>query len=371
VSLARAQGVEALDRERMEASVLGGTRLSVLGQALFDQGVAMENLGDIDAQTLAGAIATGTHGTGRGLGSLSTQVAGLTLVTASGEVVDCDDNHEADVLQAARVSLGALGIVWRIRLSVLPAYRLRYVRRGLDLDDCLARLPELLAHRHFELYWFPHTRRVDCKIMDATEEAASPEGPGRWLNDVVLENGAFGMLSEACRLVPALTVPVSRLCARLASEGTRVGASHRVFATPRLVRFLEMEYAIPADHAAGCLSEIRRYVEQERIRVHFPVELRFVKGDDVWLSPAFGRDSAYIAVHQYRGMPYAEYFEGVEAIFRNHGGRPHWGKLHTRSASDLAALYPLWGRFHEVRRRLDPAGVFFNDYLRRLFGEKG
>ncbi len=150
-----------------------------------------------------------------------------------------------------------------------------------------------------------------------------------------------------------------------------MGPSHRVFATPRLVRFLEMEYAIPADHAAGCLSEIRRYVEQERIRVHFPVELRFVKGDDVWLSPAFGRDSAYIAVHQYRGMPYAEYFEGVEAIFRNHGGRPHWGKLHTRSAPDLAALYPLWERFHEVRRRLDPASVFLNDHLRRLFGEKG
>jgi FAD-linked oxidoreductase len=369
LSLVDAQGVRSLDLERMEASVLGGTRLSLLGEALFARGVAMENLGDIDAQALAGAIATGTHGTGLSLGSLSTQVAALTLVTAGGERFECSGAHEREVFQAARVSLGVLGVIWEARLKVVPAYRLRYARKGLDLDDCLARLPELLAHRHFELYWFPHTRRVDCKTMDETDETASPDGPARWINDVVLENGAFGLLSEACRVIPALTAPVSRLCARLVSEGTRVGPSHRVFATPRLVRFVEMEYAVPAEEAADCLTEIRRHVEEKRVRVHFPVELRFVQGDDLWLSPAFGRDSAYIAVHQYRGMPYTEYFDGVEAIFRNHAGRPHWGKLHTRSADDLARIYPMWGRFHQVRRRLDPGGVFLNDYLRRLFGD--
>lgn len=368
LSLEETSGALSLDGDAMVASVPGGMRLRALGAALFGQGVALANLGDIDAQTLAGALATGTHGTGLGLGTLSTQVTGLTLVSGGGEVVECDAEHETEVFQAARVSLGALGVTWQARVKVVPAYRLRYVRSGLDLEDCLARLPDLSAHRHFEFYWFPHTRRVDAKTMDVTDEAPSADGLGRWLNDVVLENGAFGLLCEACRLAPGLTAPVSRLCSHLVSEGTRVGPSHRIFATPRLVRFLEMEYAVPVESGADCLREIRRYVEEARVRVHFPVEFRLVKGDDVWLSPAYGRDSAYIAVHQYRGMAYAEYFSAVEAIFKNHGGRPHWGKLHTRTAADLAALYPMWERFHAVRRRIDPGGLFVNAHLRALFG---
>ena len=368
LSLDNASGDVPVDRDAMVASIPGGMRLRALGEALFSRGVAMTNLGDIDAQTLAGALATGTHGTGVGLGSLSTQLAGLTLVTAAGEVVTCEAEREPEIFQAARVSLGALGVTWRVQLKVVPAYRLRYVRKGLDLEECLSHIPELSAHRHFEFYWFPHTRRVDAKTMDVTDETPSADGLGRWLNDVVLENGAFGLLCEACRLAPRLTAPVSRLCARLVSEGTRVGPSHRIFATPRLVRFVEMEYAVPVERGADCLREIRRYVEEARVRVHFPVEFRFVKGDDVWLSPAHGRDSAYIAVHQYRGMAYQEYFSAVEAIFRNHRGRPHWGKLHTRTAGDLAALYPMWEHFHAVRRRLDPGGLFLNPYLRTLLG---
>jgi FAD/FMN-containing dehydrogenase len=204
--------------------------------------------------------------------------------------------------------------------------------------------------------------------MDVTDDGPTADGFGRWLNDVVLENGAFGLLCQACRLAPRLTAPVSRLCARLVSEGTRVGPSHRIFATPRLVRFLEMEYAVAAERGPDCLREIRRYVEEKGVRVHFPVEFRYVKGDDVWLSPAHGRDSAYIAVHQYRGMAREEYFSAAEAIFKNHGGRPHWGKLHTRQAADLDPLYPMWGRFNEVRRRLDPRGIFLNPHLRTLLG---
>lgn len=368
VSLERVTGIEQVDVARGEATVLAGTGLKALGEGLLASGLAMENLGDIDAQTLAGALSTGTHGTGRAFGTLSTQIAGLTLVTAAGDVVECSPDRDADLFQAARLSLGALGVLWSVRLRVVPAFRLRHVRRSMDLEECLARLPDLSGHRHFELYWFPHTGRVDTKAMDVTTEPLSPDGLGRFVNDVLLENGAFWILSEACRLSPSLTVPVSRLCARLVSEGTRVGHSHRVFATPRLVRFQEMEYGLPADRGPDCLREIRRYVDERKVKVHFPVEFRFVKGDDIWLSPAHGRDSVYIAVHQYRGMEHRDYFAGVEAIFRNHGGRPHWGKIHTRTAADLEALYPAWGRFLDVRRRVDPRGTFLSDYLRRLFG---
>jgi FAD/FMN-containing dehydrogenase len=203
--------------------------------------------------------------------------------------------------------------------------------------------------------------------MDLTEEPAS-NGVGPFVNDLLLENGAFWLLSEACRVIPALCAPASRLCARLVTEGTRVGPSHRMFATPRLVRFNEMEYAVPAERGPDCLREIRRYVGGKKVRVHFPVELRYARGDDIWLSPAYCRDTAYVAVHQYRGMPYEDYFAGVEAIFKNHGGRPHWGKMHTRTAADLATLYPMWERFQDVRRRLDPHGIFLNGYLRTLFG---
>jgi FAD-linked oxidoreductase len=368
LSLENVTGIQELGPDGAEATVLAGTRLKALGEELFARGLAMENLGDIDAQTLAGALSTGTHGTGRSLGNLSTQTAGATLVLASGDVIDCSPSHEPDLFQAARVSLGALGIAWAVRLRVVPTFRLHYVRKSMDLEECLGSLGDQGAHRHFELYWFPHTGRVDTKVMDATDAPSSPDGLGRFLNDVVLENGAFWALSEACRWAPRLTAPVSRLCASLVSEGTRVGPSHRVFATPRLVRFQEMEYAVPAESGADCLREIRRYVDDQHVLVHFPVEFRFVKGDDSWLSPAYQRDSAYIAVHQYRGMPYRDYFEGVEAIFRNHRGRPHWGKLHTRRATDLAPLYPMWDPFHDVRRRVDPRGLFLNEYLRTLFG---
>jgi FAD-linked oxidoreductase len=368
LSLENVSGVQETDLDAAEVTVLAGTRLKALGEELFARGLAMENLGDIDAQTLAGALSTGTHGTGRSLGTLSTQTVALALATATGDVIDCSRSREPDLFQAARVSLGSLGILWSARLRVLPTYRLRYVRKSMDLEECLGSLEILGAHRHFELYWFPHTGRVDTKAMDLTDAPPSPDGFSRFLNDVVLENGAFWALSEACRWVPRLTAPVSRLSARLVSEGTRVGPSHRIFATPRLVRFQEMEYAVPAESGADCLREIRRYVDDKQVRVHFPVEFRFVQGDDIWLSPAYQRDSAYIAVHQYRGMPYQDYFDGVEAIFRNHRGRPHWGKLHTRKATDLAPLYPMWDRFQDVRRLVDPRGLFQNGYLRMLFG---
>lgn len=369
LSLEGLSGVVRLAPGAREADVWAGTRLAELGAALHLHGVAMENLGDIDRQSLAGALSTGTHGTGAGLGVLASQVLALTLVDAGGELVECSPTHEPSLFHAAQVSLGALGVLARVRLRLEPAYRLELEKRTLGLEECLERLPELArTHRHFEFFWFPHSERVMAKLMDRTDQPAPAEkGLARWVDEVLVENGLLWLASEACRLVPSLSAAVGRLSARVAGEATVVDWSHRLFATPRLVRFQEMEYALPREAGPDALRELVRYIARERVQVHFPVEFRLVRGDDAWLSPAYGRDSAFIAVHQYRGRPLEPYFPRAEAILRAHGGRPHWGKLHSLTARELAPLYPRWEDFHAQRRRLDPRGRFLNPYLRRLF----
>lgn len=371
VSLGALSGVEAVEAVAREATVWAGTNLRELGTLLASHGLAMENLGDINKQSLGGALGTGTHGTGVGLGILSTQAKAITLVTASGEEVTGSEDAAPELLQAARVSLGALGVVTRVKLRLLPAYRLRLTRRNLGLEECLSGLDEARSrHRHYEFFWFPHSDRVMTKAMDLTDEAPHGVGVGRWLNELVMENAVFGAVSRACRMNPAWCAPVSRLSAKLASEGVLAGQSHTLFATPRLVRFQEMEYGVPVERGPDCLRELSEYITREKLPVHFPVEYRFVRGDDVFLSPAHGGDRAFIAVHQYQGMPLEPYFSGAEAIFRNHGGRPHWGKLHTQTAATLKHLYPRWDDFQHVREQLDPRGRFLNPYLRRLFVEE-
>ncbi|MGH2487637.1 MAG: D-arabinono-1,4-lactone oxidase, partial [Ktedonobacterales bacterium] len=310
----------------------------------------------------------GTHGTGVGFGTLATQVERLTLVTASGEVVECSDEKQPDIFKAAQVSLGALGVVAEVTLRVVSAKRLRFQSRRERVDDCLAHLDEYKRdNAHFEFFWLPYTRYAQAKFLNET--SAPVTGSNLWgaFNRIVMENGAYWLLSEACRLAPPLTRSVSHLSAWGVASVDEVDWSHRVYATPRAVRFQEMEYNIPAEQFPAVLAEIRETISQRRFHVHFPVECRFVRGDDIWLSPAYRRDSAYLAVHMYRGMPYKEYFQAMEAIFRRHDGRPHWGKMHTRTASELAALYPHWEDFRRVRAALDPNGLFLNDYLRRLF----
>ncbi|MBU8898020.1 FAD-binding oxidoreductase [Corallococcus sp. H22C18031201] len=364
------RGVEAVDADAREATVWAGTPLRELGRQLAERGLGMENLGDIDKQSLGGALGTGTHGTGARFGVLATQARALTLVTARGEVVECSEETEPSLFRAAQVSLGALGVMARVRLRLLPAYRLSLARRTMSLEECLAGLDTArTTHRHFEFFWFPHTDRVMTKAMDLTEDSPRGMGVGRWFNELVLENAIFGAVSRACRLKPSLCAPVSRLSARLASEGGMAGASHAMFATPRWVRFQEMEYAVPVERGPDCLRELQAFIAREQLGVHFPVEYRFVRGDDIFLSPAHGGDRAFIAVHQYQGMPLEPYFSRAEAIFRNHGGRPHWGKLHTQTAATLKDLYPRWADFQRERARLDPEGRFLNPYLRRLFLE--
>jgi FAD-linked oxidoreductase len=370
ICLDRYAGIEAVDRVARRATVRAGTKIKQLGEELLSYGLAQENLGDIDAQSIAGAICTGTHGTGIAFGSISAQVVGLTLVTGAGEVVQCSEQQHGELFKAAQVSLGALGVIVSVTLQLVPAYRLDYTWAREPLGATLAHLEqERDAHRNFEFYWFPYSEWALVKRANKTDAPARSANLLRRFNDLVVENGAFWLLSEVARRFPSLSPRVARVCGALISGGRDVNHSHRVFATTRLVRFNEMEYSLPAARMADAIRAIDAGIRRERFRVHFPIECRYVRGDDICLSPAYGRDSAYIAVHMYRGMPHREYFAAVEAIFRSFGGRPHWGKMHTLAAAELRELYPEWSHFQAARRRLDPDGVFCNAYLAQLLGD--
>jgi L-gulono-1,4-lactone dehydrogenase len=348
-----------------------GLRLRELNQALARAGLAMPNLGDIDAQTISGALATGTHGTGAGLGGLATFVTELELVTGTGQVLRCSTQHDPDLFAAARVGVGAIAVLTEVTLQCVPAFVLRADERPLRLDRVLAGLDEYAGgNDHFEFYWLPYTQRTLIKRNNRVPTDDAPLSRWRaWLDDDFLQNTAFGGVCRLARAVPALTPTLLRTSARLLSPRVYTGRSDRVFVTDRRVRFVEMEYALPRAALPEAFAGLRRLIDSLPFRVVFPVEVRFTAGDDIWLSHASGRDSAYIAIHQYLGLPYEPYFRGFEAVCTPLGGRPHWGKLHYRDAGSLAGAYPRWSDFLAVRDRTDPTRVFANAYTRQVFGE--
>jgi FAD-linked oxidoreductase len=369
VSLDRYRGILSADRDSGLVTMRAGTKLHELGPALRDQGLALENQGDIDRQSIAGAVGTGTHGTGIRFGSISSQVRAAKLMIASGDEIHASPRDDLDLFEAARVAFGSLGIMTEVTVQAVPAFNLKLTRDRMDVEDCLAQADRLnAAHRQFEFFWFPHQNLAATKLIDETDEAAPEGDSGNYFNDVVLENGVFGALCRLVRLVPSLAPTVSRLIAKSSGRGTDVNRSYRLFSTVRNVRFQEMEYALPAANGPDALRELRAYIESRKIMVNFPIEYRWVKGDSIWLSPDYGRDSVHISVHQFQGMPWRPFFDGAEAILRNHGGRPHWGKWHSLGARELEKLYPRWDDFLALREQLDPAGRFLNPHLRRLFG---
>lgn len=367
ISLDNYQGAESVDKQSKQAIVLAGTKLKMLGEILLSNGLGQVNMGDIDVQSIAGATSTGTHGTGVTLGSVSTQILEVTLVTSKGEVLVCSETENKEIFKAAQVAMGALGVVAKVKLQLVPAYKLKYVKEKLNLDDCLNNLEKYKTeNRNFEFYWFPHTNTIQAKMLNITDEEPMKSSFMKYFNDMVLENGAFKVLSELCKVFPSLTKSVSKISAGAVSTGVDINYSNRIYATPRLVKFQEMEYNLPAENAVQAIKEMRDSINKNNFKVHFPIEVRFVKGDDIYLSPAYQRDSVYIAVHMYKGMEYKTYFDAMESIFKKYTGRPHWGKMHTLTASELSQLYPMWNKFQEIRTQLDPEGLFMNDYLKKL-----
>ena len=369
VSLDKLQGVIAVDTEARIARVRAGTRLWALGDALAAHGLAMENLGDINVQSLAGATSTGTHGTGIAFGNLATQIVGMKFLRADGSEASASAAEDPALFAGGRIGLGSLGVLTEISLRLVPSYRLHLERDTMDLEECLARSDELVAaNRNFEFYWMPHSGVVQTKAWNTTDAPVDKHDWKRWANDVLLENTTFGLLCNIGKAVPALCPPISRLCASLLSHSEQVDASHSMLSTVRSVRFNEMEWSLPAARGADALREIRALISRREFPLMFPLEYRWVRADDLWLSPNHGRDSVHISVHQFRGMPFERYFDAVQAICLNHGGRPHWGKVHSLKGRRLAALYPRWDDFLALRERMDPAGRFLSPYLRELFG---
>jgi L-gulonolactone oxidase len=370
LDLSRLADVIAIDHRARLVTVGAGMTLHALNALLAGHRLALPNLGDIDAQTVAGAISTGTHGTGAGFGCLSTLVAELTVVTADGAVIRCSPTEQPDVFVAAQVGLGALGVIAEVTLRCVDAFVLRADERVERLDAVLADLPARLArHDHFEFYWFPYTDRVQTKGNDRApaDDAPLPRWRG-WLNDEVLANRVYAGACRVGRAVPAAVPVINRISARALGGRVYTGRSDRVFCTPRRVRFVEMEYALPRAALPEAFAELRRIVDALPFKVLFPVEVRFTAPDDIWLSHGYGRESAYLAVHQYVGVPHEPYFRAFEAVCAPLGGRPHWGKLHYRDAASLRAAYPRFDDFLAVRDRLDPQRVFANAYTERVLG---
>jgi len=371
--------IEALNRvvdadvESGLVKVEAGITLRDLSAALWRRGMAMENLGDIDRQTLAGAISTATHGTGAGFRNLSAQVEALELVLADGSVLEVSERSDVDAYRAARVGLGALGVIYSVTLRAVPAFTLHRVDSPRPVEETLASIDELGGRsEHFEFFVFPYTDTALTIERNRTDRAPRPRGRGSaYLNEIVLENYAMDALSRVGRRWPSTIPRLVGFAARQFSHTEKTDRSYRVFSSERRVRFTEMEYAIPRRHGPEAVRRVLSLVRERELPVGFPIEFRLVAADDALLSPAHDRQTAYIAVHQYQGAAWEPYFRAVERIMREYEGRPHWGKRHFQTAATLEGLYPRWRDFRRVRARLDPRGRFRSAYADRVLGPIG
>jgi L-gulonolactone oxidase len=363
-------GILDVDRDAGLFKVEAGIVLAALNEALDAHGMALPNLGDIDRQTLAGAISTGTHGTGAELRNISAQVEAMELVTADGQIRELTAADTPAELAAARVGIGALGAIYSVTLRTCPAFVLHRVDEPRPLDEVLGGFHDLAAaNDHFEFFVFPYTETALTLKRNRTERGPAPRSRlSRFVSDTVLENTVGDLALRFGRRFPSLIPRLTGLAARVMTQAEQRDRSYRLFANERRIRFTEMEYALPRDAGPEALTRVLSWIRENRYPVAMPIECRVVAPDDALISPSHERPSTYIAVHQYRGMEFGPYFEAIEQIFGEYGGRPHWGKRHTLSAGDLAGRYPRFGGFLAVRDRLDPGRAFANDYTERVLG---
>lgn len=367
LELGALSGLVDVDASTGRATLFAGTSLHEVPALLAPHGLAMTNLGDIDRQTIAGAISTGTHGTGARFGGLASQIVGATMVTADAELVEIAE----ELLPAIRVSLGALGILATVTVQCVPAFALHALERPLPLEEVLGDLDSFVeSSDHVEFWGFPHTDIASTKINTRLPADAplAPRSRGTRALDAVLAGAVFPALLTAERVAPALTGPVNRMVAPLFCDAEFTEASHRVFVSARGTRFVEMEYALPRDRVVSAMRQLRALIEERGWRIDYPVEVRVAAADDAWLSTAHGRDTGYIAIHRHVRRDHEPYFRAAEEVFIAHGGRPHWGKLHFRDAEYFARLYPRFADFIALREQLDPGRVFANPYLERVLG---
>ncbi|WP_180073308.1 MULTISPECIES: D-arabinono-1,4-lactone oxidase [unclassified Acinetobacter] len=365
VSLDHLKGILDIDAERCQSTVQAGTRLFDLGEKLasFDQ--ALINQGDIDRQSLAGAIATGTHGTGLELPCLSALVKGFELLTAQGELLQCSAEQNSEIFQAGRVSLGSLGVLTHVQLQNRPMYKLKEQTRLCPLNDVMQNMQQWqYEHRHIEFWAFSHADQVILKTLDETEDNLQPRKEQCLDDDVLLK-----FCAELTRFFPPLNPWLQKLLGVFVKPSMNVDWSSRIFPSARNTKFNEMEYQIPLQHGMNCLEEILHTLRRHKVPMFFPIEYRLVRGDDIWLSPFYQQDSVSISIHQFYKQDYQAIFKWVEPILLKYGGRPHWGKIHSLQAAQLRTLYPKWDEFMQIRQELDPTQKWINPYLQKLFFE--
>ncbi|MBV9331543.1 MAG: FAD-binding protein [Alphaproteobacteria bacterium] len=372
IDLSAFTGLKGFDPDRGIATFGAATPLWEIGSLIHPLGMSLKNMGDIDRQTLGGVVGTGTHGTGRTLGSFSAEVSGFRLVLASGEVLHCSSDENADVFAGGRTSLGALGVMTEIAVYTRAVYKLVEQNFLLPLAELFEKLEHLVdSNRHFEFFCFPYAEVAICKTLNESNDEAPPPRSAGEMRDRGERGGAdsrtFELLNRILPYAPFLLRPSHRLFSQFMPGAGRVRWSHEIFPSPRPVRFNEMEYAVPFEDGPATIREIIATIRRKRINTGFPLEYRTVAADDVWMSPFYQRASATIAVHQYRTVDTSRLFNACEAIFRQVHGRPHWGKRHTRTAHELMELYPQYGAFRHLRGRLDPSGKFLNAHLRSMF----
>jgi len=370
VDLSNYDQVVEIDKIKNTVTVQSGIQLSKLNIELHKNGLAMQNLGDISYQTIAGAISTSTHGTGLKFTGIANQVVGLRIVLADSSVLDCSPAVNAELFHCARVGLGALGLISTVTLQLVSAFNLSVVEEPMRVDDVLANLDHHVeSNDHFEFFWIPHTGWALTKRNNRTLGPAKPMSKfSHWYSKTLMENYAFGAV---CMLGRARPVLIPKLAKALPSSGRNeyCDTSYKVFASKRIIKFYEMEYAIPREACEEALNRVRRMVKDSGFFLNFPVEVRFTAPDEIPLSTASNRESAYIAVHIYKGMNYVPYFKEVESIMNSYQGRPHWGKLHFQDASSLAPRYPQWDAFQKTRNMVDPTRTFANRYTETVLGK--
>lgn len=372
LSMDRLRGLVAADLAQHRVTLWAGTRLYELPAILEPLGLALENMGDIDQQTISGAISTGTHGTGVAFGGIATRVVGATMVTGTGDILRVDERENPELLPAIALSLGALGVLLTVTLQCVPRFLLHAVEAAAPLAEVLEHFEQRSrAAHHFEFFWFPHTTstRTKTNTRRPLDSGAKPLAKiSRFVDEELVNNVLFGAVAGVQSAAPVLTPAVNRAIGSVSSRRDYCDESHRVFVTRRRVRFREMEYALPLAAVPSAVRELRELIERRRFRVSFPLEVRSAAADELWLSTAHGRESGYVAVHRYAGDKDREYFLAAESVLRAYGGRPHWGKMHTLGAADLVELYPRFRDFVQLRDRFDPERVFANPYLDRVLG---
>lgn len=370
LSLENFSGIEEINKSEDWAIIRGGTKLYVLTKLLAEQGYALPILGDIDKQTISGAISTGTHGTGITFGNISSFVLEMTLVKASGDVETINKKNNPEVFSALQLSLGCLGIIVYVKISILPFYYLHVKKYSQLLENSISRIEtDITQNRNYEFFFFPNSNTVYTKTMNLSNDKKLPRQKFifQFINDILVENCLLRLLCEINLYFPKLRNFMLTNVSKIVPNESYLVPANQAYATLRYVKFKEMEYAIPLIHAKDVINEMCKYFKKNKINTIFPIEIRFTHMDDIYLSPAYQCDVAYIGVHAYAKESYLEYFYECESIFKKYNGRPHWGKLHTMTSYEFEKLYPKWNTFLAIREQYDPNGLFLNGYLRRLF----